>query len=238
MFGAYRPPWVSKKEFYKTPFNYCDRWCERCRFTDRCRVFQREQESRQRWLKRGGDPDSWEYALNTVKGSFREVRKLLTKEAKRRGIDPKTFNDSDSQPLPPPEQFPSYNVINKFSQSLEKILKELRVVPIDADEKLIMENTEIISYYRPLIVVKIYRALTSKIEEEEENLGTQTFDAKNSAFIVVNSLILIADALKNLAQHEPLRLLRDELRRLGKISLDLTETVDWEFDLNVLDTRE
>ena len=26
-------------------FNYCDRWCERCAFTARCRTFAMEQEA-------------------------------------------------------------------------------------------------------------------------------------------------------------------------------------------------
>jgi len=67
MFGANRPPWISKKDFYRTPFNYCDRWCERCQLTDICRVFQDEQKSRAKWIKQGKNPDSWEYVFATVK---------------------------------------------------------------------------------------------------------------------------------------------------------------------------
>ncbi len=29
--------------FVKSIFNYCDRWCERCHLTSRCRVFAQER---------------------------------------------------------------------------------------------------------------------------------------------------------------------------------------------------
>lgn len=47
MFGAIKPPWIDKEDFYRTPFNYCDRWCERCRLTEICRVFKDQQKSRE-----------------------------------------------------------------------------------------------------------------------------------------------------------------------------------------------
>jgi hypothetical protein len=31
-FGAIKPPWIDKDVFYKLPFNFCDRFCERCQF--------------------------------------------------------------------------------------------------------------------------------------------------------------------------------------------------------------
>ena len=36
--GAIRPPWIDKKTFLKMPFNFCDRWCERCQFTTFCHI--------------------------------------------------------------------------------------------------------------------------------------------------------------------------------------------------------
>ena len=38
-------------------FNYCDRWCERCRFEDRCRVRHEERKRMERHLLRGENPE-------------------------------------------------------------------------------------------------------------------------------------------------------------------------------------
>jgi hypothetical protein len=235
MFGAQRPPWISKKDFYRTPFNYCDRWCERCQLTDICRVFQDEQKSRKKWIKQGKDPDSWEYVFATVKESLEEAMRLMEKGAKKWGIDLKSLDDSDYQPPPHPEEFPLYNLMSKFSQKLGKVIDDLQIVPIEVNEKLILESVEVISHYQPLIRAKIYRALTSRIKEEKEkDLGIQIFDAQTSAFIAVNGLVAIAEALNKLAKHDSLRGLRDRLCRLGKTSLDFAEMIDLEFGLNIV----
>lgn len=235
MFGANKPPWISKRDFYKTPFNYCNRWCEKCQLTDICRVFKDEQKSREKWIRQGKNPDSWEYVFETVKENLEKTMKLIEKGAKKWGIDLNDFDDSDYQSPPEPQEFPLYNLVDKFSKKLEKLPKDLQVVPIEADEKLILESMEVISHYQPLIRAKIYRALTSKLEDEKEkDPKFRTFDAETSAFIVINGLLSIANALKDLAQHDPLRPIRNKLRRLGKISLDLTETIDLEFGLNIV----
>jgi hypothetical protein len=235
MFGAIRPPWINKEDFYHLPFNYCDRWCERCQLTDICRVFKDEQKSREKWIRKGKDPNSWEYVFETVKDNLEKTMRLIEKGAKKWGIDLNDLDDSDYQPPPEPQEFPLYNLVDKFSKKLGKLPKDLQVVPIEADEKLILESIEVISHYQPLIRAKIHRALTSKLEDEKEkDPELRTFDAETSAFITINGLMSIADTLANLAQHKPLRPLKNNLRRLGKIALNLAEIIDLEFSLNIV----
>src|SRR4051812_22950178 len=40
------PPMAKDKDSHFIPgiYNYCDRWCERCAFTHRCRVYSTQQE--------------------------------------------------------------------------------------------------------------------------------------------------------------------------------------------------
>ncbi|MFZ5365732.1 MAG: hypothetical protein ACOZBZ_00380 [Patescibacteria group bacterium] len=233
MAGAIRPPWIDKKDFYHLPFNYCDRWCERCNLTEICKVFQDEQKSREKWIKQGKDPDSWEYVFVTVKESFEKTMRLIEKGAKKWGIDLSKIDDSDYEPPPEPEKFPLYNLVEKFSKRLEKLLKNLEIVPIETNERLVLENMEVISHYQPLIRAKIYRALTSRLEDEKEkDPELRTFDAETSAFIVVNGLISVGEALANLAEHKPLRPLRSKMVRLGKASLDLAKIINLEFNLS------
>lgn len=58
--------------------NWCDRWCERCAFTSRCRVFEREQ---QRDLK---SPEDFWKALSE---NFKETLEMLHALAKEHGIE-------------------------------------------------------------------------------------------------------------------------------------------------------
>jgi len=235
MFGACKPPWVRKEDFLRTPFNYCDLWCERCQFKHICRVFQREQESKRKWIKQGKDPNSWEYAFEAVRENLEETARLLEKDAKKWGINLDKIENSDYQLLPEPEEFPLYNLAFEFSQKLQKLVDNLRLVPDGADENLILEGIKVISHYQSLIPAKVYRALTSKAEEEEEKkMGIYVLDAETSAFIIIRSLLAIAEVLKNLAHHRPLGVLRKSCFRLAKISLDLAEMIDWEFNLGMI----
>lgn len=232
MFGANRPPWTNKKDFYRTPFNYCDRWCKRCQVSEICKVFQDGQKARKKFIKQGRDPDSRECAFEEIKDNLLEVFLLLAKEAEKLGIDLDSLDDSDYELSPEPQNFPLYNQVSKLSKKLEKLSKDFQTIPINADEDLIFENLEIISHYRYLIRSKIYRALTSRIREEKSQLDFLD-DSKTSAFIAINGFMTLAEALNCLAKHNPLNPLRKKLLHLGKICLDFAKTIDEEFNLNL-----
>lgn len=62
-------------------YNYCDRWCERCAFTTRCRLYKDLDE-------RGGhDPDmSMEATIDFVKATFEKTRRMVESEMQARGV--------------------------------------------------------------------------------------------------------------------------------------------------------
>ncbi|MDH7570429.1 MAG: hypothetical protein QHJ73_12685, partial [Armatimonadota bacterium] len=49
---------MMEKRFIPGVYLYCDYWCERCRFADRCEVNSRLEEREEEHLARGEDPDS------------------------------------------------------------------------------------------------------------------------------------------------------------------------------------
>lgn len=230
MFGAIKPPWIEKKDFYRTPFNYCDRWCERCQLTEICKVFQGEEKEKKKFIAQGKDPYSWECVFESMHNSFQKTMKLILKDAQKMGIDLSKIDDSDYKEPPKPEKFPLYRLTGKFSKKLATILKDLETIPIESDINLIKENIDVVAHYLHLIQTKVYRALTSRLDEEMEDL---TFDAKTSGFIAVNGLLSTAESLNNLSKHKPLIALRRKLLSLSKLSLDLAETLNLEFDLEI-----
>lgn len=231
MTGAIRPPWVEKYLFYKLPFNYCDRWCERCQLTNICRVFKKEEQRKNKQLIEGKNPDSWESVFEAIKEDFEEIRKMVESDAAFLGIDLKEVAQGHEEEEPDPENFSLYKIVKKFSKALIKAAEDLRIVPEDVDEQMIINNLEVISYYTSLLPAKTYRAITSKIEEENDPDDDLPPDSKNSAFILVNALDEINMSLVELINYSPLRPMRDTLRPLEKITKNLSEEISLEFDI-------
>ena len=197
-------------------------------------MFENGQDDRVRLIKEGKDPDSMESVFEIVATNLQETIEMVKKDAKERGIDLENIDDSDHEEAPPPETFPLYRLAKRFSVKTQKVCEDLILVPIEADEKLIIENAEVIAFYLHLIPVKVYRALSSSWEDKREDLGLEINDDKTSAFIAVNGLLSTAEALGKLARHKPLRAMGVKLIQLSKIAINLAETIDLEFNLGVI----
>jgi hypothetical protein len=71
---------MENEEFIPGIYNYCDRWCERCDFTSRCRAFFEEKKQ----LREAKDKNNF---LEIVSKNFEETIKLLYKIAEEKNID-------------------------------------------------------------------------------------------------------------------------------------------------------
>lgn len=67
------------QQFIPGIYNYCDRWCERCAFTSRCRNFEGP-------LTEKNDSNNEEF-WNSIANNFAKAKELLYKAAAERGID-------------------------------------------------------------------------------------------------------------------------------------------------------
>lgn len=63
---------------------YCDSWCERCAFTDRCLSYARQQAMAE---SRGGEPQDFDEAFEQFTGMLQESLDLLRAMAEEDGID-------------------------------------------------------------------------------------------------------------------------------------------------------
>jgi hypothetical protein len=64
--------------------NYCDRWCEQCRFVDRCRVGYEELDP-----ERGGFKErTQEETFQQVAANMQKTMEMLEQMMRERGIDP------------------------------------------------------------------------------------------------------------------------------------------------------
>lgn len=75
-------------------YNYCDRWCERCEFTARCRVFAMEQE-------RAIDVEdiTGEDLVRELSNTFAEVKEMLIEAAEKWDIDLNAIDDQEFEEI-------------------------------------------------------------------------------------------------------------------------------------------
>jgi hypothetical protein len=166
-------------------YNYCDRWCERCRFTDRCRVYAAEQKQWERHLLRGEDPEDPAIAAQDVADSLSESIRMLTEIAAERGID--------LEALPPPEprrrtrSHPLRARSMRWTKRVAALLKRMRddLPGVGADLAAGLSDREeaeamhaleglndahaVLCHYHVLIPAKIARATEARSEARAES---------------------------------------------------------------------
>jgi hypothetical protein len=183
-------------------YNYCDSWCERCRFTDRCLNFSMGEERRERRLAQGEDPDNWDAVIEDVGDSFAEALAMLHEMAEEQGIDL-----DDLPPAPPepdtddhPLQVLAWDLRHRAMPFLERLEQAVEAEhaalesradgPPEEDEIALarLENScEIIRWYHTLLPPKVHRALQGQAcGEMEEGPGWEFRfdDARGTAKLI------------------------------------------------------
>lgn len=228
-FGASRPDWIERDVFVKSPFNYCDSWCERCEFASICKIYIQGQEDRKSLIKEGKDPDSLESALEMVSKNFRKTIKMLVKSADEMGID---LNEEDRELEMRMKQMEKearsdelYKILMKYSEKVKKFLDSVEFVSIEADSEVVKEMVEVLSFYVNLIPVKIYRGVHSKIEESM-NEDDWINDSKTQGFLVIRALLNIAFSLRMFRNESNQRQQKGKIDGLMKLTVDLAKCVD------------
>ncbi|MBL4753011.1 MAG: hypothetical protein JKY52_05340 [Flavobacteriales bacterium] len=86
-----REPELDEEGFIAGVYNYCDRWCERCRFAMQCRVYDGISD------ENGNIKElTIEETLEEVSGSFKKTFEMLYDWAQEAGIDlDELSNDAD-----------------------------------------------------------------------------------------------------------------------------------------------
>lgn len=200
-----------KQKFIPGIYNYCDRWCERCTFTTRCRNFESTSKLSSEQL----DINNKAFWDN-ISNNFKTAIKLLHKAAKKYGIDlnkpmtkeekeeyerKRTFIKMETKNNQLIKLCKQYEKIampffkNEISEDLVKKTRELVSglhMGITSEEDAVHtmaglgDCQEIISWYLFFIDAKLQRALHGKIEGEdwEEDNGYQK-DSDGSAKIAI-----------------------------------------------------
>lgn len=183
-----------EENFIPSIFNYCDRWCERCEFTARCRTFAMEQEYK---LEESEDPMG--DALETVANALADAKEMLLEKAEEMGIDLyEAMNDPEveeslQRAKETVESEEAVELAKQYALETRHILEKPEGWAGDADEDpMILEMLEILRYYLFSIAVKVHSSFHAVLDidgyEDPEQLSDTQSDANGNAKI---TLILI-----------------------------------------------
>lgn len=217
------------ESFISGIFNYCDRWCERCEFTERCRVFADE---RSHALDDSDDPMG--DALRIVSESFAEAKEMLIEKAEEMGIDlDEAMNDPEieewmqrSRETVDSEE--ASKLAWQYSLETRSLLENPETWVGDADEDPMIAHTlEVLGYYLFSVGVKVKSSFNAALDDDgyydrEQIADTQSYangTAKATLIIVERSIL----GWMYLLNEQNAEIVRPVIERLEKIR-DLLET--------------
>jgi hypothetical protein len=207
-------------------YNYCDRWCEKCPFSSRCRNYQQTSE-----LSPAQNDLSNKAFWDKVSQNFREAARVLQEAAKSQGIDltavsteeVKEYTRKREMTRDTARSHPLSTATLQYVAKATQLLERKEIMKDKADEMLnhfelgirnekditaqvtaIKDCQETISRYIQFIHVKFMRALMGKMEYDEwkETKGFPK-DSDGSAKIALIAIDLSIEAWSTMLQFIP-----------------------------------
>lgn len=201
-------------------FNYCDRWCERCPLTARCRIFAMEEKYA------GDERDTTQKTFwRNLQNIFTETKAMLREAAAERGIDIDALDlDEANKIVDHNRQIIEQQELIKLA---EKYTKQARIFlqAQDLNDETIEQNRlemlQIIGWYHFFIAAKINRAMYAKAHYEEgadfDALSNDGDGSIKIALIAIDRSLVAWRVLLTAETHremKPLIQLLETLRRM------------------------
>lgn len=226
---------LDNRERERLPFNWCDKWCERCEKSYRCKLFHSEQKRAMIHSAEGRDPTDPEVVLEDVHKDLEKLQTVIEKDLKKQGLNFKDIKKEINRINIELRESPEFDLTQKAEDYAQKcgllidvLLDKMQFNPY-LDEKL-KNHIEILNWYQSIIPVKIRRVLDglweSRIDGEENE--TSLRDAYWTADVVSKSIILSKDALESIMVYEP------GSEKTGTFLLKLLQEIEEEF-IKILD---
>lgn len=145
----------------KTPFNFCDRWCERCTAEKqiRCALYLNEVEQAMTCVAHGKEPDDIEITAKVIQKQFEELDKILEdnhedfNESVCLVENPETSETLKSVENNSLSQF-AYDYFSKAHDFLDNVYNQ------ENPGSYILYDLETVNWYHSLLPPKINRILS------------------------------------------------------------------------------
>lgn len=169
------------ERFISGIYNYCDRWCERCDFTDRCRVFADERVS----LDDEGSSEDFVQQLTQI---FAEAKQMLLEKTEELGIDPFAMSDEEFAEIREREKrFVESHELSRLADEYWKSAGTVlhtdgsSLAGIEAEDKIAADVIEVLNWYLFFIPVKVKSGLHGLLDEEGFEDPDQAHDKQSYA---------------------------------------------------------
>lgn len=183
--------------------NYCDRWCERCVFTDNCSVYAMgEEEDRIRRESTQPEKELAEY----VGGMLQDAMELLRMMAEENGMDLDAIELDEADLMKPDKK--GY-LVRKATEHANWLFKWFKNNGDDLDALLekyeetsekdylvLKDAIEVLRWFIHFIAVKFTRASMPPWEDSPEGRSDMNGSAKTAIIAVNRSIAALAVFLK------------------------------------------
>ena len=181
-----------KKTYIEGIYNYCDRWCERCRFTSNCYLFTTESRIASHQILNNGELPKAEDIFPRLEDNDEDEDNFLFNEDEEEDFfEEDVFSDSDTvdltslsdegkeaeeeerkffkDDLTPLEQFghdyflKAHDLIKRLDEKYPSLSVSKETITDETLRKL-YDNFEVFAWYHTFIYVKLKRALSGKTD--------------------------------------------------------------------------
>ena len=204
----------------ESPYNFCDRWCERCLHEKQmhCRLYLDDLERKVTCMAHGKDEDDLEITREVMEAQYGEVEEKIKEAAEKFGIDldfpeiekveeeqrieledlPKEIQEHikfvESHPLPLP--------VEQYHQRAYAFLKANYYDEKKSFAPEVKYHFETVIWYHTLLPAKLQRALAGFHEPADEG-EFALYDAVAQFIICKKAIQESVKALKELKAHYP-----------------------------------
>ena len=182
---------AGERDFISGIYNYCDRWCEKCPFTSRCRVYSTEAAD--------GDLDDPEvHDINNEKfwrkleSIFQEAHEKIAAWAEETGVDLESIEsqtaiaeheqreqEADEHQLSELARQYAATVQEWFAEEFvteQNVHDDMMVDADDAPEIDVARAAEVLRWYQFFVAAKVIRALMSHTRSDHSPVRTAAGD--------------------------------------------------------------
>jgi hypothetical protein len=216
-------PWISKKDFNATPFNYCDHFGNKKALAQKCSICREEIEFTNDCLRKGLDPHDPNLLMKSVASNLGTATQMISEHAKEMGIDLDNLDDTED---PPNTDFLHEHWLYLAALEYQKRVSQM-IQMFYPDYESYHHFLNALFHSQFYVPVKIMRALQSQLDDPEMRELTQ--DEKTSAFFAYIASLRNGLCAIKLAEHVKSRKSQKECQQFAQISFNLCRAIQTHF---------
>lgn len=191
---------IPKGKFKSGIYNYCDRWCEKCKKQEKCFLRYQELREREKIASEGIDPSSSEAIFDRINNSLDKTKDLILDITRAEGIDiSMTPEEKKEYERERKKTDPTRHKIVKLAEELFKKTHYLveSLPPFESRE--LEGEVEKICHHSVVIIGKVFSAMSNKLHAKYKKGEDRKFwldDSFKTACVAYRSAKICREALK------------------------------------------